>query len=421
VDVCSDEILFNTVLETCTRHRQLHRLEGLLAAFSSSKLRPSVHTFGSLIKACSTLRCIVKCREFWRIMVEEYAMQPNAIVLGCMLDALVCNGQVEGAVTLLNEWKPKIAPNTIMYSTILKGFANSKQSTRALDIWKEISESGVALNNVLYNALIDSQARVGAMDKVSMIVESMEPNGCWPDSITYATIVKGYCVQGDLDTAFEAFRSAQKNGMAIDSVVYNTIMSGCTRHNRIDLAETILADMERHNIKPSTSTLGILVKMYIQCHQVEKAFQVVEEFPRKHGVQVNLQARTLLLEACLANNDIDRAMTVFGEIKGSGAGVDAKTYSSVICELIRYGRLEPAAALVDHAYGLTGKGTKRGLLSDQKLDNDCIEQLMRALGQADLMHSIGIPLFERLRAARVPVNGRLCALAVQNGATPTRH
>merc|ERR1719162_1631517 len=170
------------------------------------------------------------------------------------------------------------------------------------------------------------------MAKVSMLVESMEPNGCWPDSITYATIVKGYCVQGDLDTAFEAFRSAQKNGMAIDSVVYNTIMSGCTRHNRIDLAEVILADMEKHNIKPSTSTLGILVKMYIQCHQVEKAFQVVEEFPRKHGVQVNLQARTLLLEACLANNDIDRAMTMFGDIKGSGEGVDAKTYSSVICE-----------------------------------------------------------------------------------------
>jgi pentatricopeptide repeat protein len=347
------------------------------------------------------------------MMVDEYAMQPNAIVLGCMLDALVCNNQVEDAVILLGKWKAKIAPNTIMYSTIIKGFANSRQASRALDMWEEITSLGVTFNNVLFNALIDSQARVGAMDKVSMLVESMEPNGCAPDSITYATIVKGYCVQGDLDRAFEAFRSAQKNGMAIDSVVYNTIMSGCTRHNRVDLAGMVLEDMEKYGIKPSSSTLGILVKMYVQCRQLDKAFQVAEEFPRKHGVQVNVQARTCLLDACLGSNNIDRAMKIFDEIKASGEGVDAKTYSSVISGLVRHGRLERAAALVDEAYGLTGKSARGRLLSDQKLDSESLEQLVQALGQHQLMHSIGMPLLERLRAARVPVSGRLFALAVQ--------
>jgi len=38
-------------------------------------------------------------------MVDENAMEPNEIVLGCMLDALACNSKTEEAVTLLHKWK----------------------------------------------------------------------------------------------------------------------------------------------------------------------------------------------------------------------------------------------------------------------------------------------------------------------------
>jgi pentatricopeptide repeat protein len=40
---------------------------------------------------------------------QECAMMPNEVVLGCMLDALVCNGEVSEAVALFREWKPKVA------------------------------------------------------------------------------------------------------------------------------------------------------------------------------------------------------------------------------------------------------------------------------------------------------------------------
>merc|ERR1740117_1825674 len=153
----------------------------------------------------------------------------------------------------------------------------------------------------------------------------MEPDGCAPDGITYSTIVKGYCVKGDLDTAFEVFRSMQKTGMAVDSVIYNTIMDGCTRHNRGDLADMVLDDMEKNKVKPSNFTLGILVKMYGRRRQLDKAFEVIEELPKRHGLQVNAQARTCLLGACLSNHDPARAVKVFQDIKASGCA-DAKAY-----------------------------------------------------------------------------------------------
>jgi len=415
VDVYSDEVLLNTVLETCTRQRQLHRLESIVDGFSKSSIRPSVHTYGSLIKACSTVKRMDKCNALWHTMVEECAMEPNDIVLGCMLDALVCNDKTEAAVALLQKWKAKITPNTVMYSTIIKGFANSRQAARALDMWKEMCDLGLTFNTVVYNALIDAQARVGAMDAVSNLVESMAPHGCQPDSITYSTIVKGYCIKGDLDNAFEVFRNMQSNNLAVDSIVYNTIMDGCTRHNRMDLVDRVLEDMDKYSIKPSNFTLGILMKMYGRRHQLDKAFQVLEELPRKHGLQVNSQVKTCLMGACLSNNDADRALMVFEEIKVAGGGADAKAYSSLLMGLVRLGHLDKAAMLVEDAYGL-GKAGKRGLLAGQTLETESLEQLMRALGRrrcAPDMQSVGVPLLESLRAAKVPISSRLVSSSLR--------
>jgi len=410
LDVCSDEIMFNTVLETCIRHREYRRLEAALSAFSDSSLRPSVHTYGSLIKACSTLKQVGRCWVFWRQMAEDRAMEPNEIVLGCMLDALVCNNQIDEAVMLLDEWKGRVPPNMVICSTIIKGFANTRQAPRAMATWREMHASGVPMNTVVYNVAIDAQARIGAMDEVSELVEAMGPDGCQPDAITYSTIVKGYCVKGDIDKAFEVFTNMQHSSMAHDAIIYNTVLDGCTRHGRWDIADKVLQDMERNKVSASSFTLGILVKMHGRRHQLDEAFKAVEELPKKHGFTVNEQVSTCLMCACLNNNALDKAISVFEDLKASGHGADAKAYGALIAGCIRHGQPKAAVDLVEEAYGLkvnTGKRGRRGLPNGQSLDPEPLEQLFKALQQQDLMEKLGAPLLEKLRTAKAPVSGRL--------------
>jgi len=170
--------------ETCIRHRECRRLSDLIIAYKRSSLRPSVHTYGSLIKACGALKRIDQCWEFWAEMEGARGLTPNDIVVGCMLDALVCNSCLEDAVDLLEKWKSRVPPNTVMYSTVIKGFANSGQPERAMATWKIMREQNMKMNTVVYNSIIDAQARVGAMENVSELIEKMEPDGCKPDSIT---------------------------------------------------------------------------------------------------------------------------------------------------------------------------------------------------------------------------------------------
>jgi len=409
INVCSDEILFNTVLETCIRHKECWRLEAIMASYQKSGLRPSVHTYGALIKAAGVLKQTVQVRQFWREM-EDRGQKPNDIVLGCMLDALVCNSLVEEAVEHFNKWKGEVQPNTVLYSTLVKGFANTHQDKRAMDLWREMRTSGLAMNTVVYNSLIDTQARVGNMDEVSVLVKAMDAEGCVPDSITYSTIVKGYCVKGDLEQALEVLRGMQESNMAHDAIVYNTILDGCTRHNRGDLADKLLAEMEALKVPPSNFTLGILVKMYGRRRMLDKAFEAIATLPKRGNFTPNAQVRTCLMCACLSNNATSEALAVFEELKSSPFGADAKAYSALISALVRQGKLLQAVDLVDELCGTSQLAAGRGSrVQVRGNDLDFVDSLLSALAQKGLMEQHGSPLLERLHAAKVPLSGRIMA------------
>jgi len=340
-------------------------------------------------------------------MIEDRALEANEIVLAIMLDALVCNDHIEEAVTLFNKRHPKISASTGMYTTMLRGFANSKQASRAMAMWQQMQEEKIPVNTKVYNAVIDAQVRAGFMEEVGTLMQSMEQHGCTPDSITFSLIVKGYCFTGNLDKAFEVLRDMQKSQMAKDSVIYNTLLDGCVRHDRMDLADLILEDMRNFNIIPSNFTLGILVKMYGRRKQLKKAFEMMEEIPKRHGFKANAHVKTCLMSACFYNHDLDAAFKVFEELRTSEQGADWKIYSSMISGAVRHGLIEQAVAVVEDAYGLNAGAKAKALTPNQNLETESLEQLLRAIVQRGQMQRVGVPLLNRLRAAHIPISGKI--------------
>jgi pentatricopeptide repeat protein len=187
----------------------------------------------------------------------------------------------------------------------------------------------------------------------------------------------------------------------------------------MDLADILLEDMEKYAVVPSNFTLGILVKMYGRRRQLHKALEVVKELPARHGFLPNAQVRTCLMCTCINNNALDTAFEVFEDVKKHTHGIDAKAYGAMISGCVRYGRLARAVELVDEAYGLGGKGAPRadrkGSRSGQVLETETLEHLLRSLAQNGMMEDHGVPLLERLRAAKAPVSGRLFSSAMGGG------
>jgi pentatricopeptide repeat protein len=419
IDVCTDEVLLNNILEACTRHQQLDRLAAIIEDFSRCRLNPTVHTYACIIKACSALKSPEKCKAFWKDMTEQRALEPNDIVFGCMLDALVCNGCVDEAVELFRQWRDRIAPNHVIYSTLIKGFANSRRAAEAVELLEEMRNSGFRLNTFVYNALIDTHARVGDVDVVGKLLEAMEKDGCSPNSVTYSTIVKAYCVKGEIERAFEVFNDMQAKSMAKDCIVYNTLLDGCAQHGRSDLANIVLKCMQKNGIKASSYTLSSLVKLYGKCHQVDAAFAVIEEYKTKYGISANAKVYTCLIHACINDNHLDRAMKVFYDLCNlSGYIADARLYGVILSGCVRHYRFDEAMYVVEEACKRYRSSRDEEIA--KVLGGEAVEKLFEALSQQRGCQDTTSALIEKLRSSGVHVSGKLLSKAMPlPGAKPS--
>merc|ERR1740138_2024638 len=123
LNVCGDDILFNTVLEACCRQRMYQRIRDFLSKFeaSGSAKCAAMHTHAVVIKAYSLIQRVDRCWEVWDNLVNQRCLEPSNIVIGCFLDALVCNNCVDDASKVFFEMKARgTRMNPVMYSTLMK-------------------------------------------------------------------------------------------------------------------------------------------------------------------------------------------------------------------------------------------------------------------------------------------------------------
>merc|ERR1719379_956820 len=165
-----DEVLFSSVIEACLRVGQLDLLSRQMQKYArqGGLIALTAPTYGSMIKAYGQARDVERMWELWHEM-EKRQVKPTAITIGCMIDALVKNHCVEDAWNLVHDIMSdparKSLVNNIIYSTILKGFAMTKQTERLFAVYAEIRDQGVQANTITYNTMIDACARCGAMDR----------------------------------------------------------------------------------------------------------------------------------------------------------------------------------------------------------------------------------------------------------------
>merc|ERR1719161_2521720 len=128
-----DEVLFSSVVEACIRVGRLDAVAAQMRRFAAQgglvALTPQ--TYGSLFKAYGQARDAEKLWELWNEM-EQRQVLPTSVTVGCFVDALVMNGCAEDALDvvhgLLNNPSRASLVNNIIFSTLLKGFAMTKQT-----------------------------------------------------------------------------------------------------------------------------------------------------------------------------------------------------------------------------------------------------------------------------------------------------
>mmetsp|Transcript_44469 Transcript_44469/g.127314 ORF Transcript_44469/g.127314 Transcript_44469/m.127314 type:complete len:738 (-) Transcript_44469:523-2736(-) len=282
----ADEVLFNALMDTCHRARDLPRLEKTVLRMEELRVRPSHVTLGILVKAYGQAGDATRVVNLWDRMAEERS-QANAVTCGCMIDACVKCGRLEKALEIFRDMKKgKKHRNTILYTTLIKGCGLKKDLRQALALFREMRTERVPYNRITYNSVIDVCIKCADVPAAENIFAEMTApgSGIVPDHITYSTLLKGYCHMGDLDKALQVAATIKASGLPCDEMVYNSLVDGCVRAGDLSAGIGLFAEMMRSGVQPSAITHGILVRLYQRSSGTADACEAVAQLYVHHAL-----------------------------------------------------------------------------------------------------------------------------------------
>jgi pentatricopeptide repeat protein len=136
-------------------------------------VRPNEKTFTAVLTACGHAGLVEQGRLFFKLMVEEYDLEPSIHHYGCMVDIFAKAGQLEGAYDVIKTMR--VEPNLIIWTSLLsacKRFRNFDIAVEGLEkvLAMEISDEDAGL----YTLISDLYAMGGQWDGVVKVRRLME-------------------------------------------------------------------------------------------------------------------------------------------------------------------------------------------------------------------------------------------------------
>jgi len=353
-----DDVLLSSVVEACIRVGRADLLmPRLKRQRSSQKVQiRNAHTYGSIIRAYGFVRDQEGVWDTWKEM-RMRRISPTSVTLGCMVEALVTNGDPDSGYDLIREIqgeeKSRSVINAVIYGTVLKGFSHQKKFGRVWAVYQEMLAEKMEFSIVTYNTLVDACARCGEVGRVPTLLEDMDRHNVEPNLITYSAILKGYCQDGKLDKAFELLASMrQTTKFKPDEIMFNSLLDGCARQGLWERGIALLEEMEQVSIRPSNFTLSILVKLASRSKRLDAAFDLSAAIATKYRFKLNVHVFSNLVHACVNHKDLPRAVGVLERMLRERVRPDVRTYSLLLKGLIAAGQRREAGAILRAALGL---------------------------------------------------------------------
>jgi pentatricopeptide repeat protein len=343
----NDEIIFNCLIEVCVKLGQIEKAENLFKEMKEINIAPTKITYAIMIKGFGQVYQLDRAFEIFEEMINNN-IAPNEIIYGVLLNACVRSSNIAKVTQVYKDIKQRnIEMNVILYTTLIKAYTKVKDLDSALEVYKTmLDDTKVEKNIAVHNAMLDCCVECNKIDKLNEIYEQIkskaieDENHPQPDLITYSTVIKGYCRAKEMSQVFKIYDFLKtRDDFKLDEVVYNSILDGCAKAGSIENATIIYQDMKTKNIPKSNVTYSILIKLYSNSKQDDKALGLLDEMI-SNKIKPGLIVYTCLIQTCLKSKRFERAIELFEQMKTQGLIPDHVLYNIIVNGCLYHSRWE---------------------------------------------------------------------------------
>mmetsp|Transcript_10684 Transcript_10684/g.32708 ORF Transcript_10684/g.32708 Transcript_10684/m.32708 type:complete len:710 (+) Transcript_10684:107-2236(+) len=281
--------------------------ENIYEGFADRSIRPSVQTFGILMKLMVADHRFAEVEQLF-VEIKKQGLQPNRSAFNSLITARGKAGDVEGAQRAFQELRDlRIHPNNVTFNSLLGIFRDARYVRKMQDYFVMMPRFGLE-----------------------------------PDVFTYSIILDALGKMGQVKAALGAFRDMKSRGIAPNEVTYNTLLKMYAEREDMAGVEKILTEMSDANLEKTQSTYDVLVGAYARDGNMEKLGQVLAEVKRERG-KLSESTYGVLLRWFASRGDVKRVEGILSEMKALKRHPSEKTYNNII---LGFGEAKlPAAAM----------------------------------------------------------------------------
>ncbi|KAI4297368.1 hypothetical protein L6164_037263 [Bauhinia variegata] len=287
----------------------LYKPRSLLTTFLSTKAENPIPY---IIKKCIALLQLCASSKFKLRQIHAFSIRHCAPVndpeMGKHLiySVVSLSGPMSYAYNIFSQIEN---PNIFTWNTMIRGYAESENPRRAVQLYREMQVSSIEPDTHTYPFLLKAVSKSMNIREGEMM-HSVTVR-CGYESLIFVqnSLVHVYAACGDTESAHKMFVLMTER----DLVAWNSVINGFALNGRPNEALTLFREMSLEDVKPDGFTMVSLLSASAELGAL-KLGRRVHVYMLKVGLRENLHATNALLDFYAKCGSIREAQKVFDEM-----------------------------------------------------------------------------------------------------------
>ncbi|KAI4298667.1 hypothetical protein L6164_032200 [Bauhinia variegata] len=267
----------------------------------------------------------------------------DKFALSLSISRLSESNYFEGIRQLLEELKTRPGlRNERFLSHAIALYGEANMLDHAIRSFEQMDELGIPRSAKSLEALILACVLAKNYKEVSRIyVEFPKIYGIEPNLYVYNLVIKAFCESGSSSSAYSILAEMDKKNVKPNDITFGNMFVGFYKEEKLEDVEKVLKLMEEYGIRPGVDMYNIRIKSLCTLNRSSDAKALVDGMISR-GIEPNsVTYRRLIHGFCLEGN-LEEANKLFTDIKGRGRKPDVECYFDLIHFLCLRGDFEAA-------------------------------------------------------------------------------
>ncbi|KFK40136.1 hypothetical protein AALP_AA3G335400 [Arabis alpina] len=334
-----DDAIFITIVRGFGRAKLTKRVINVVDLVAKFGVKPSLKVYNSILDVL-VKEDIDIAREFFRRKMMASGIQGDEYTYGILMKGLCLTNRIGDGFKLLQIMKTRgVAPNTVVYNTLLYALCKNGKVGRARSLMSEMKEP----NDVTFNILISAYCNEGKLIQSMVLLEKCFGLGFVPDVVTVTKVMEVLCDEGRVSEALEVLERVERKGGRVDVVACNTLVKGYCGIGKVRVAQRFFKEMERKGYLPNVETYNLLIAGFCEVGMLDSALDIFNDM-KTDAIRWNFATFNTLIKGLSVGGRTDDGLKILELMEDSetvrGARIDP--YNSLIYGFYKENRWEEA-------------------------------------------------------------------------------